>query len=62
MSEEGREIWGWIYRIFTLALPLTLLCMWGCPNYRVYQQNLEGEAELARATQNGSSIYCGLGF
>jgi regulator of protease activity HflC (stomatin/prohibitin superfamily) len=26
--------------------------MWGCPNYSVYQQNLEGEAELARATQN----------
>lgn len=28
------------------------LCMWGCPQYNVWQQNLEGEAELARATQN----------
>jgi regulator of protease activity HflC (stomatin/prohibitin superfamily) len=26
--------------------------MWGCPQYRVYQQRLEGEAELARAQQN----------
>jgi predicted aminopeptidase len=31
---------------------LLLLGMWGCPRYSVYQQNLEGEAELARATQN----------
>ena len=23
--------------------------MWGCPNYSVYQQRLEGEAELAKA-------------
>lgn len=26
--------------------------MYGCPNYRVWQQGLEGEAELARAEQN----------
>ena len=25
------------------------LGMWGCPNYTVYQQRLEGEAELAKA-------------
>ncbi len=52
MSNESKEIWGWVYRIIATVLPLTLLVMWGCPNYRVYQQNLEGEAELARATQN----------
>lgn len=52
MSEESKEIWGWIYRIVGLLLIFTLLGMWGCPNYSVYQQNLEGEAELARATQN----------
>lgn len=28
------------------------LLIWGYPQYRVYQQKLEGEAELARATQN----------
>ena len=31
---------------------LVALGMWGCPRYDVYQQNLKGEAELARATQN----------
>lgn len=40
-----------IASILGLAL-LVGLVMWGYPQYRVYQQNLEGEAELARATQN----------
>lgn len=52
MSDESKEVWGWIYRVIAIVIPFTLLCMWGCPNYSVYQQNLEGEAELARATQN----------
>lgn len=52
MSDESKAVWGWIWRIVATTLPITLLCMWGCPNYQVYQQNLEGEAELARATQN----------
>lgn len=34
------------------CLALTLLGMWGCPRYNVWQQGLEGEAELARASQN----------
>lgn len=52
MTDESKEIWSWIWRIVATTLSITLLCMWGCPNYQVYQQNLEGEAELARATQN----------
>ena len=52
MSEESKEVWGWIVRGVGLILIVSTLLMWGCPNYRVYQQNLEGEAELARATQN----------
>jgi regulator of protease activity HflC (stomatin/prohibitin superfamily) len=52
MSEESLAIWRWIKRIGGTILILTLLAMWGLPNYSVYQQNLEGEAELARATQN----------
>jgi regulator of protease activity HflC (stomatin/prohibitin superfamily) len=52
MSEESKEVWAWITRIGGIVLMLSLLCMWGCPQYSVYQQNLEGEAELARATQN----------
>lgn len=49
---EMKIIFGWIYRIIAIIAPLVMMIMWGCPNYRVYQQNLEGEAELARATQN----------
>ncbi len=52
MSDESKEVWAWVKRIGGIGLILTLLFMWGCPNYSVYQQNLEGEAELARATQN----------
>ncbi len=54
-TEEIKEfnfIWAWTWRVFSIVMCLTLLLMWGCPNYSVYQQNLEGQAELARATQN----------
>lgn len=49
---DGQLVWWWIQRIGGAGLVLTLLFMWGLPQYSVYQQNLEGEAELARATQN----------
>lgn len=52
ISEDSALLWLWIRRIGITAICLTGLLMWGCPNYSVYQQNLEGEAELARATQN----------
>lgn len=51
-SDESAHAWSWVKRIGSTVLILMLLFMWGCPNYSVYQQNLEGEAELARATQN----------
>lgn len=35
--------------IFTL-IGIILLGMWGCPQYAVYQQRLEGESELAKST------------
>lgn len=41
-----------ILRIIAGVLMLCALVaggMWGCPNYAVYQQRLEGEAELAKA-------------
>lgn len=49
---DGEAFWWWIKRVGSSLICLVLLSMWGCPNYSVYQQNLEGEAELARATQN----------
>jgi hypothetical protein len=35
-----------------LLIFLTILGMWGCPKYNVWQQGLQGEAELVRAQQN----------
>lgn len=31
-----------------------IVCLgaWGCPRYEVYRQDMQGEAELARASQN----------
>ncbi len=34
------------------AIGIVVLAMWGCPKYKVYEQNLTGAAELARAEQN----------
>jgi hypothetical protein len=38
--------------IICFILGLIVLGMWGCPRYNVWQQGLEGQAELAKATQN----------
>lgn len=38
--------------VLFLVLLASALGLYGCPRYEVYQQNLKGEAELARATQN----------
>jgi regulator of protease activity HflC (stomatin/prohibitin superfamily) len=43
------EILGGISFVTFVLLGIITLGMWGCPNYAVYQQRLEGEAELAKA-------------
>lgn len=35
--------------ILTILIGVITLGMWGCPKYSVYSQELEGEAELAKA-------------
>lgn len=40
------------FLVIFFMLAVVGFIMWGYPKYNVYQQNLEGEAELARATQN----------
>lgn len=50
-----KETWTWVKIITTCvfaALFIAALFMIGCPRYNVWQQGLEGQAELARATQN----------
>lgn len=48
MSEGFQAIFGVSFVLFVI-LGVVTLGMWGCPNYAVYQQRLEGEAELAKA-------------
>ena len=38
--------------VIVIVLLALVVGAWGWPQYRVYQQGLEGEAELARAQQN----------
>lgn len=42
----------WIVRGGIVTLLLIASLMYGCPKYNVWQQNLVGAAELARAEQN----------
>jgi len=41
-----------IVAIIAAGVLVVIGCMWGCPQYQVYEQKLTGEAELARATYN----------
>lgn len=43
---------NWVISGICLVLLIIVLCMVGCPKYNVWQQGLEGEAALARATQD----------
>lgn len=45
---------GFLFGSFSAWLVIFFVVggMWGCPTYRVWQQDKEGEAERARAEQN----------
>jgi predicted lipid-binding transport protein (Tim44 family) len=48
----GEKMSGAVYGLSTLAVISLLSGLWVAPQYRVWQQQLEGKAELARAEQN----------
>src|SRR2546421_8590642 len=50
--ESLESWWKWTWRGLVIAVAVVVLGMWGCPQYAVYEQNLTGKAELARAEQN----------
>lgn len=41
-----------IFKLSVIVLLFTILTMYGCPKYKVWEQGLAGEAELKRAIQN----------
>src|SRR3990167_10463879 len=42
----------WILSGIVVLSVLIAFGLWGCPTYNVWQQGLEGKAELARASMN----------
>ena len=50
--KETRLTIKWLTIGVFLLFTILIGGMIGCPRYSVYQQNLEGKAELAKATQN----------
>lgn len=51
-AREHRLLVRWVVSVATGVMALVVVGMWGCPQYDVYEQNLHGKAELARAEQN----------
>ena len=51
MNNMFKAIFG-ISFVGFLLMGIISLGLYGCPHYQVYQQRLEGEAELAKATYN----------
>jgi regulator of protease activity HflC (stomatin/prohibitin superfamily) len=51
MEKEERKLWSKIITAITFTVVLGIGGgMYGCPQYKVYEQRLEGEAELAKQT------------
>lgn len=51
MDDTGTVVVGGSF-LTLIGIGLVVLCMWGCPTYRVWQQTKEGEASLRRAEQD----------
>ncbi len=51
MSETGKAISWTSFGVIVLFV-IILSGMYGCPKYNVYQQEMAGKAEMARAEQN----------
>lgn len=49
MEDEIKNIWNIGIKITILLLIVLVLGMWGCPHYRVFSAQKDGEAVLAHA-------------
>lgn len=46
---SDKEVWKIIRNAFFVIAILFVVALWGCPQYRVWQQSLSGKAKLAEA-------------
>ncbi len=53
-----RGIIVWVNFSIIIILGIVALGMWGCPHYRVYQQEKEGQATLANAQYSRNVAIC----
>lgn len=51
-KREFNIIWNFAWRTILVVIVIIIAAMWGLPNYSVYRNRLEGEAEFVRAQQN----------
>ncbi|OAV76112.1 hypothetical protein Barb7_00241 [Bacteroidales bacterium Barb7] len=51
MTERGRAVLGGT-AVAWLAIFVIMGGLWGCPKYNVWQQEMSGKAEFAKAEQN----------
>lgn len=51
-KENDLEFWPVIRDSLGAVVVLIVAVMWGCPQYKVWEQGLVGQAELRRAEQN----------
>lgn len=49
-AQKSKLFLKFISGAIIVLIGVILLGMWGCPQYAVYQQRLEGESELAKST------------
>ncbi len=52
MSNSKSNATGWVIAGIALLFIFIATCMAGCPRYNVWQQEMSGKAELAKAEQN----------
>lgn len=51
MTNQGQTVWGLVV-LALIAIAVVLALMFGLPMYNVWQQEMSGRAELAKAEQN----------
>src|SRR5688572_6330894 len=52
LRKQTRLAVKWTTLGIIIILSLVVVGMWGCPMYNVWEQGLQGQAELKRAEQN----------